>query len=44
MEKVFKWLGFIQGVLWIMGVYTVEELKDHNTDRENAVYKRKMSL
>jgi len=32
LDKVFRWLGFIQGVLWIMGVYTVEELKEHNTD------------
>ncbi len=30
MEKVFRWLGFIQGCLWRSGVYTVEEMKDHN--------------
>lgn len=30
MEKVFRWLGFIQGCLWIIGVYTVEEIKNHN--------------
>lgn len=29
-EKVFRWLGFIQGALWRSGVYTVEELKNHN--------------
>ena len=30
MEKVFRWLGFIQGCLWRIGVYTVEEMKNHN--------------
>lgn len=30
MEKAFRWLGFIQGVLWATQVYTVDELKNHN--------------
>ena len=30
MDKVFRWLGFVQGCLWRAGVYTVEELKNHN--------------
>ena len=30
MDKVFRWLGFIQGCLWRIGVYTVEEMKNHN--------------
>lgn len=30
MEKVFRWLGFIQGALWRMGIYSLEELKNHN--------------
>ena len=30
MEKVFRWLGFIQGCLWKIGVYTIEEMKNHN--------------
>lgn len=29
-EKFFRWLGFLQGVLWMEGMYTLEELKDHN--------------
>lgn len=29
-EKVFRWLGFVQGVLWTNRVYTLTELKDHN--------------
>ena len=28
--KTFRWLGFIQGVLWVLGVYTLEQLKNHN--------------
>ncbi len=30
MEKAFRWLGFIQGCLWSAGLYTLEELKNHN--------------
>jgi len=33
MDKVFRWLGFIQGCLWRSGIYTVEELKNHNRPR-----------
>ena len=29
-EKGFRWLGFIQGVLWSEGLYTVKQLKNHN--------------
>lgn len=29
-DKVFRWLGFIQGVLYAKGVYTIEQLKDHS--------------
>ncbi len=30
MEKTFRWLGFIQGVLWSTGIYTLSELMNHN--------------
>lgn len=30
MDKVFRWLGFIQGVLWDQGLYTLSELMNHN--------------
>jgi len=33
MDKVFRWLGFVQGCLFTCGVYSVEELKDHNRPR-----------
>ena len=30
MEKNMRWLGFIQGILWSKGYFTIEELSDHN--------------
>lgn len=30
MDKVFRWLGFLQGCLWTAGLYTIEELMNHN--------------
>lgn len=30
MDKVFRWLGFVQGCLWRASVYTIEDMKDHN--------------
>lgn len=29
-EKAFRWLGFVQGILWCEGVYTIDEMEDHN--------------
>ncbi len=29
-EKAMRWLGFIQGVLWTMDVFTLEALKNHS--------------
>jgi hypothetical protein len=29
-EKFFRWLGFIQGVLWKRGDFTLNELRNHN--------------
>jgi len=37
MEKVFRWLGFIQGVLWSNRVYTLVDLKNHNRPPEEKV-------
>ncbi len=28
--KVFRWLGFVQGVFWALEIYTIDELKRHN--------------
>lgn len=29
-EKAMRWLGFIQGVLWVTGLVSIEEMKDDN--------------
>jgi len=29
-EKAMRWLGFVQGVLWVCGVYTLDQLKADN--------------
>lgn len=29
-EKFNRWLGFVQGVFWMTGVYTLDEMKTHN--------------
>lgn len=34
-EKVFRWLGFMQGALWVLDVYTIEEMADHNRPPES---------
>ncbi len=30
MEKVFRWLGFVQGCFWSGGIYTINQEKSHN--------------
>ena len=35
MEKVFRRLGFIQGILWREQFYTMEDLKDHNRSEKS---------
>jgi hypothetical protein len=37
MEKAFRWLGFIQGVLWACGMYSVEDLAGHNKPSEEVL-------
>lgn len=36
MEKCFRWLGFIQGVLWARGNFSLNELKNHNRPDNEA--------
>lgn len=35
-EKLMRWLGFMQGAFWVMGMYSLEDLKRHSmpTDAE----------
>lgn len=30
-EKAMRWLCFMQGVFWSLGIYTVDEMRAHNT-------------
>jgi hypothetical protein len=30
LEKANRWLGFVQGVLWAYGIYTVDQMRDDN--------------
>jgi hypothetical protein len=29
-DKVFRWLGFVQGVVWTTSNYSLEQLMNHN--------------
>lgn len=31
--KAFRWLGNIQGCLWVLGIYTLDDLKEHSRPR-----------
>jgi hypothetical protein len=32
-RKAMRWLGFIQGVTWMLGAWSIDELKAHSRDR-----------
>lgn len=29
-EKAMRWLGFMQGALWSIDIFSLDELKDHS--------------
>ena len=29
-DKVNRWLGFVQGVLWNKRIYTIDDMREHN--------------
>lgn len=29
-DKANRWLGFLQGVFWTQGIYTLDQMRDHN--------------
>ena len=33
-DKANRWLGFIQGVLWSAGTFTIDQMKEHNRSKE----------
>lgn len=34
LEKCFRWLGFIQGILWSHQIYSIQQLKEHNMSKQ----------
>ncbi len=30
LEKMHRWLGFVQGFLWTKKIFTIDEMKSHN--------------
>ena len=36
LDKVCRWLGFIQGCLWMSGIYTLDSLKDMNRKNKSS--------
>jgi hypothetical protein len=41
-EKAMRWLGFVQGTLWAMGVRTIEEMKVENMPPETSYEKERV--
>lgn len=39
-EKLMRWLGFMQGVLWSKGIYSIDELRAHNMPEGDTVRPR----
>src|SRR5262245_26720005 len=40
-EKVMRWLGFLQGAFWVLGLYTIDEMRAHNKPPEEAFRDRR---
>ncbi len=34
-DKLNRWLGFVQGALWMLGVYTIDDLRNHVIDNRD---------
>lgn len=30
LDKAQRWLGFLQGILWTHGIYSIEDMRNHN--------------
>lgn len=37
LDKAYRWLGFVQGVLWAEKIYPLAELKNHNRKDADAM-------
>jgi len=36
LTKINRWVGFVQGVLWKEGIYTIDQLREHVTTAKEA--------
>jgi len=36
MYKINRWIGFVQGVLWKEGIYTIDQMREHVTTAKAA--------
>lgn len=34
-DKLMRWIGFMQGAFWSLGIYDLEDLKQHNMPNED---------
>ena len=30
MDKAYRWLGFVQGALWSYGIFSIDDMREHN--------------
>lgn len=37
-DKANRWLGFLQGVFWLHGTYTLNQMRDHNRTATEALF------
>ena len=37
-DKMFRWLGFLQGAFWAMGLRSIETMKQENMPRDGESY------
>ena|SRR5271154_322649 len=42
LAKVNRWIGFIQGVLWKEGIYTIDQLRQHVVNAKEVTNARAM--
>lgn len=36
--KINRWIGFVQGVLWKEGIYTIDQMRQQTTDAKVGEY------
>ena len=36
-DKFNRWLGFMQGIFWLLNIFSLEQLKNHNRSYEDFI-------